>query len=348
MPDKRLDIAVVGCGAVTEHKHLPFLSRRADCRVTVLVDHDESRAKGLAARFGVSRTSTEYRAVLGLGVDAAVVALPNHLHAPVSIELLEAGIHVLVEKPMAPTVAECDAMVKAAGAGHAVLAVGLMRRFLYSGRFVKWAVESGLLGRITSFDIRDGGVFNWPLASNSFFRKETACGGVLMDTGAHTLDQMLWWLGEVGSFEYVDDNYGGVEAECELQVRLKSGAEGIVVLSRRRNLRNTAIIRGEEGELEVGLGRNHLSLSFRGSPVRVTGQGVPWEPSAIAQQTQGDLMDAEHDDLFESIRTGQSPTASGAEGRRSVALIEACYRERGELQLPWMSTRPAPLAKVGG
>jgi predicted dehydrogenase len=337
---KGLKVALVGCGAVTEHRHLPALARRDDCEVVALVDHDEGQAKRLSTRFRVPRILIDYRDLPNCEVDAAIIALPNHLHAPASIELLKAGIHILVEKPMALSVAECDRMLQAAEVGHAVLAVGLARRFLHVDQFAKWAVESGLLGRILSFHVQDGYIFNWPLASDFFFHKELAGGGVLMDTGVHTLDQLLWWLGDVKSFEYYDDSYGGVEAECELHITFKSEAEGIVELSRTRNLRNTAIIRGERAELEVGLWPNSISLRFLGSPVQVIGQGAPLEQSAPAEQSLIDLIAAEHDDLLEAIRTGRPPLVSGTEARRSVALIEACYRERRQLQLPWMVRQP--------
>src|SRR5262245_49475494 len=313
---RNLKVALVGCGAVTAHRHLPALARRHDCHVMALVDANKARAEQLAMDFGVPHILTAYRDLLHLGVDVAIVALPNYLHAPVSIELVTSGIHVLVEKPMALSIAECDEMLQAAEAGRAVLAVGLMRRFLHAGRFAKWAVDSGLLGDIISFDIRDGLVFDWPLTSDFFFHTEMAGGGVLIDTGVHTLDQLLWWLGDVKSLEYYDDNYGGVEAECELYIKLESGAEGIVELSRTRDLRNTAIIRGERAEIEVDLGKNALALRFLNSPVQIRGQGAPWEQGAAAAQSQIDLIVAEHDDLLEAIRTGCAPAVSGVEGRR--------------------------------
>ena len=331
-----LRIAVVGCGAVTERRHLPALVRRDDCEVVALVDQNEARAKQLASSMGgAPKIFTNYRDLLALDIAAAIVALPNHLHAPVSIDLLKAGIHLLVEKPMALSVAECDAMVEAAESGKAVLAVGLPRRFLHAARFAKWAIRNGVLGQIISFDIRDGYVFDWPLASDFFFRKETAGGGVLIDTGAHTLDQVLWWLGDVDSFEYYDDSFGGVESECELHMVLKSGVQGIVELSRTRNLRNTAIIRGDQAELEVGLIKNTLTLTLAGGPWQVVGQAALPHGPASTQQSQVDLIAAEHDDFLQSIRTGRPPEVAGSEARRCIDWIQACYRQRRSLGLPW-------------
>src|SRR5713226_7943556 len=220
---KHLRVAIVGCGAVAEHCHLPALARRNDCSVVALVDHNGERVKGLARRLGRSKVLKNFRDLLAMEIDLAIVALPNHLHAPVSIELLRAGIHVLVEKPIALSVADCDDMLRAAEEGRALLAVGMTRRFIHASRFVKWAIDSEFIGRIHSIDMRDGCAYSWPITTDFPFRKETAGGGVLMDTGVHTLDQLLWWMGDIDSLEYYDDNYGGVEAECELHLTFKSG-----------------------------------------------------------------------------------------------------------------------------
>jgi predicted dehydrogenase len=197
-----LSITIIGCGAVSERCHLPAVQAHPDCQIEWLVDANMDRARHLARKVeGLKGTTTDYHDVIGR-IDAAILALPHSLHAPVSIELLKHGIHVLVEKPMAMSAAECDAMIEAAEEGNAVLAVGLMRRFLYSARFARWVIESGILGPVESFDFREGNIYSWPVASDFFFRKETAGGGVLFDTGAHTLDLLLWWLGDVESFQY--------------------------------------------------------------------------------------------------------------------------------------------------
>ena len=339
MFNKGLNIAIIGCGAIVEQQHLPGLAQRDDCRVVALVDQNEARAARLAKRFEVSTVFTDYRHLLSLDIAAAFVALPNHLHAPVTIELLKAGIHVLVEKPMALSVAECDAMLEAAEAGQTVLAVGLMRRFSQAGQFAKWVIESGLLGQIISFDIQNGFVYDWSVKTDFFLRKEMAGGGVLMDLGVHALDQLLWWLGDVESFTCYDDSYGGVEADCQLRLTFKSGAQGMAEFSRTRNLRETAIIRGERAELEVSLVQNLATLRFLDSGMSLTGHTtLPGEP-ILPDQRVADLIAAEHKDFLEAIKTGRPVTVPGAEGKRSVALIEACYAERRPLKLPWVEVQ---------
>jgi len=338
LPENPLKIAVVGCGAVTELRHLPALAQRHDVQIVALVDNNQNRAQKLADDFLVPRVLPNHQALLDLGVEAAIVAVPNHLHASVSVDLLRAGVHLLVEKPMALTVAECDTMIEAAALGKAVLAVGFVRRFLHAARFVKWAIDDGFLGRIRSFDVRDGYVFAWPMASDFFFRKEKAGGGVLMDAGVHTLDELLWWLGEVRSFEYYDDSLGGVEADCELHLTFESGVSGILEASRTRNLRNTAIIRGERGELEVGLWQNALQLRLSGSPVEIVGQGGIWHSAEAPDQDNVSIIVDEHDDFLSAIRTGRSPAVGGVAAKQSIELVEACYRQRRPLVAAWEET----------
>jgi predicted dehydrogenase len=336
MSVNELRLAIIGCGAVTAEAHLPIAARTPGIRVSLLVDRNLSRAEALARQSGISRVSADYRDAIE-GADAAIVALPHVLHAPVCVDLLQHGRHVLVEKPMALSTIECDAMIAAAGKARAVLAVGLMRRFLTPLAFVRDAVQSGMLGHVKRFDVREGYVYNWPVASDFFFRKDTAGGGVLVDTGAHTLDTILWWLGDVRSVEYFDDDFGGVEADCLLRLELENGASGIVELSRTRKLRNTAIIEGDRGRLEADWAQARLTP--RGSPLLLHGS---IKPSTTKEPIAGYLeaMAASFADWVGAIRDGREPMVPGSEGRRSVAMIEACYRNRQPLELPWVAPRP--------
>ncbi len=325
---------------------MPALRKNPGYHLIAVVDSNRSRVEQLAARYQVGHALTDYKQLDDLQVDAAIVALPNYLHAPVTIDLLKRGIHVLVEKPMALTVAECDAMMETAARTQTTLAVGLMRRFFRSGQLASALVQKGVLGKILSFDVREGRVFNWPLASDFFFRKEAAGGGVLIDTGVHTLDQLLWWLGDCSSFEYFDDNCGGVEANCEMHLKLESGVQGMVELSRTRNLRNTAIIRGEQGELEVSLTNERVSLRLEGAPAQVMGQATSRNQPFGSEQVRIDPIVAEHEDFLESVCNQRAPIVSGFEGRKSVALIEACYHRRKPLTIPWMDWTPSTAEEV--
>lgn len=329
----KVRLAVVGCGAVAAIHHLPAISFSGEVEAVVLVDADEARARDLAQRFGVPEVATDYRALAGK-VDAAVVALPNSLHAPVSTSLLRQGIHVLVEKPMAMTVRECDDMIAAAEDGSAVLAVGLDFRFFDGSLFVRNLFRDGLLGEIRSFDLRQGVIPRWPFATDFLLKKETAGGGVLADFGVHVLDLLLWWMGDWADVEYWDDAMGGVESDCEMRLTMRSGATGRVEISRTRTLRNTCVFEGERATLEVGVWDPdpEIKLSIAGSEVFLSGRGR--REGASGLDFTGVFV-RQIDDFAAAIRERREPFVPGREGRRSQELIEECYARRRPLVLPW-------------
>ena len=330
-----LRIAMVGCGAVAERGHLPAITKSEGCHISLLVDSTRQRADELASKFDVENTSTAYEDIAGLA-DAAVVAVPHNLHAEVTTALLRRGLDVLVEKPMATTVAECQQMIAAAEQHGRILTVGHMRRFLHNARLARWVVQAGVLGPIKSFDFHEGNVYNWPVQSASFFNTETAGGGVLVDAGAHVLDLLLWWFGEVEEIEYRDDNFGGVEADCLLRLETASGIPGTVGLSRTRDLRNTVIVYGENATLEVHLRQNWAIIHSTDGSVGLNGLGA--DSTTIEGTPQGfsDLFEVQIEDFLGAIRDGRPPTVSGVEATQTVALIERCYAERKPLEMPWL------------
>jgi predicted dehydrogenase len=333
MRDRPIQLAMIGCGAITEHIHLPAAAGIEGLRVSLLVDQNRRRAEWLAEEHAIPHVADDYRR-LPLMPDAVLIALPHALHGPVSLMFLQQGVHVLVEKPMALSSADCHAMLRAATAAGVQLAVGLVRRFLTSTVLAKIVLESQILGPIQRFDVREGQVYAWPTTSDAMFRRQNAGGGVLMDTGAHVLDTLLFWLGEAATVEYRDDQYGGVEAEAELHLTMHSGAVGTVELSRTRQLRNTALLYGTEATLAVDLIAGGVQLHRDGTSVTLQGK-----PNALGwPTTEGglDLFRVQLVDWVAAIRRGRPPAVPGAEGCRSVALIERCYAQRKPLLLPWL------------
>jgi predicted dehydrogenase len=118
-----LRLGVVGCGAVAERYHLPALMGAPDVVVSAFVDPDAQRAQALAARVPGAIAASAVDAV-SEHLDAVLLTAPNVVHASVGVPLLERGVHLLVEKPMARTAAECDALIGAASLSGAVLAIG--------------------------------------------------------------------------------------------------------------------------------------------------------------------------------------------------------------------------------
>lgn len=330
--DEPLRLAVVGCGAIASLHHLPAIAASSGAQATLLVDRDLERARGLARRFGVTAVEADWNAVPGR-VDAAIVCLPNHLHLPAAADLLRAGVPVLVEKPMALDAAQADAMVEAARSGGTRLAVGLEFRFFDATRQVRALLSSGLLGAVRRIDLRVGVVSRWPFATDFALRRETAGGGVVADYGTHVLDLLLWWFGGWELSRYRDDAQGGIESDALIELRLAGGVEAVAELSRSRNLRNTCRIEGERATLEIGVWDPDPEIRLRaGDGVDVIGRArSEGRPTMDFAQAFGRQLD----DFIDVVRTGREPCVSGAEGRRALALIDACYAQRELWRQPW-------------
>lgn len=332
--DAPVRLAVVGCGAAAQHLHLPALAGRRDCDVAVLVDPLEQQAARLAREYGVPRVLTDHRQLTGLDVEAAVLTAPNDLHAAIAVDLAQAGIDVLVEKPVARCVDEAEAMRKAADEAGRILAVGMVLRFSAANQAARDFISSGMLGPISSFTAISGVEYAWPVATPYILHAAQAGGGALIDIGIHALDLLLWWLGDVDCFDYRDDYYGGVEADCLLDLTMASGAVGTVEVSRTRDLEQTITVQGEHASLRVGFVDGLLELS---TPDGAVLSGVPGRDPSGWRADLVDFIIAEHDDFLSAVRSRRPPMVDVREALRSLALVESCYGQRRLWELPWVA-----------
>ncbi|WP_052667085.1 NAD-dependent epimerase/dehydratase family protein [Nitriliruptor alkaliphilus] len=339
----RIPIAVIGCGAIATRFHLPLLRERSDVELRAIVDPDTSRVEELAHRFEVPVVAADHTELSARGVRAAIVTVPNHLHAPVAVDLLEAGVHVLVEKPLAPTADACRAMIEAARRNARILVPALPFRFSGGVTAARRMLTSGLLGPVGEIRIAYGAGVGWPAATDHLLRREMAGGGTLLDLGSHVLDLVVGWFGDVEVVDYRDDSHGGVEADVLLELASPTGAHICVELSRTRDLDQTVTFVGERATLTAGIGTDRLELE-------VDGEIVAGPPSTSAGPARGhdlhDLFRTVHDDFFGAISTGRPTVLSAEDAARSIALIEACYAARRPLRLPWVTVdeRSGPLA----
>jgi predicted dehydrogenase/nucleoside-diphosphate-sugar epimerase len=336
-----LRLAILGCGAITGLRHIHTALAHPGIRLVALVDAEPERAEALRKRYVLKcRVVADWREIIGQ-VDAVINALPNHLHAPVNLDLLRAGIHVLCEKPLATTSADALACAEAATNNGVVLAAGMPWRFFPSSRLLRLTLADGTLGELKGYDWEYGMPYNWPTASAYFLSRKKAGGGVLLEEGVHLLDCLLWWFGPVVQLRYEDDNWGsGLEANCVLTLQhcgSHGQVEGRVRLSRTYALKNRLRVVGSRSSAEMrrsdpsGLVLNQEIDGRRlEATLRLPGANNLRPP---------DPFHAELRDFVEAIRAGRKPAVDGQQAAETIAVIERCYSEAERLKEPGFEIR---------
>jgi predicted dehydrogenase len=340
----------VGCGAVSEILYAPAIKRLVnEGRIgeVVLVDRSEERIEKSRRLLPHASGRADLSTILDeVDTSLVIVALPHNLHAPVTIKALHAGAHVLCEKPMARTVQECDLMLEAEAVSSRLIAVGHFRRFFPVTNLIRQWIRAERLGRLRSFRFLEGEIYSWPAASASFFSRETAGGGVLIDAGAHTLDLLLWWMGPVGELHYSDDAAGGVEANCVIKLETESGVSGYVQMSRDWPLSNQYHLEFENGWLLYTYDMvDSFQWGWHGDSVaqRVMiedGSKVGFDrlpKSGRVEVTFRRCFELQLLNVLEAMQGQASLVCPGSDARQTVALIERCYVGRQVLRQPWLS-----------
>ena len=175
--------------------------------------------------------------------------------------------------------------------------------------------------------MNEGGVYTWPVKSNSFWNKEKSGGGVLLDTGAHTIDLLLWIFGDAELVEYKDDSLGGVEADCSMNLNFSRGFNAKIELSRTRPLGAYCIINSERGILKFSLVSNNIELISEGSIINIP---------KFSKQSFNNLANIQMSKWLSSIKNDRPVTINSTEALKSVELIQKCYSNKQKLEYPWL------------
>lgn len=193
-----IKVAIIGCGKISEVRHAPEYKENPDCELVGYYDTDPARARALADQFG-GRVFATLDELLSSDVDAVSVCVANVYHAETAIKALRAGKHVLCEKPMATTLADCEAMVAAAREADKFLMIGQNQRLARAHAEGKKILDSGEVGSLIAFEtsFRHPGPEGWTGLKNSwFFDKKTAAFGAMADLGVHKTDLICWLSGQ--------------------------------------------------------------------------------------------------------------------------------------------------------
>ena len=193
---KSLKIGIIGCGGIANGKHMPSLKKQKQAEMVAFCDIIPERAEKAAAEFGIegAKVYTDFRELLkDGGLDVIHVCTPNDSHAEITVASLEAGKHVMCEKPMAKTADQANEMLETAKRTGKKLTIGYQNRFRNDSLYLKEMCDNGELGDIyygKALAIRRRAVPTWGV----FLDEEKQGGGPLIDIGTHALDLTLWLM----------------------------------------------------------------------------------------------------------------------------------------------------------
>ena len=322
-------IAIIGCGAAARRYYVPVLRRHSGLKDNLyLVDTDRAGAEETWAELGAGMIREDFHDVLHdvLGV---VILLPNHLHHPVVMECLGAGVSVLCEKPLAVLPEHAQEMVRKAREQGAVLCVNNTRRMFPSFRAVREIIGSGRLGRLNGIEYVEGNVFGWPSATGFAVDPKISSRGILMDLGAHVIDTICWWLGGRPVLEEMrDDSYGGPESVVKIRAQ-KDGCTIDVTLSRLSDLGNHYRVTGDQG------GVSGRIFDWKRVCLEDDSGTVSEHKLASASRNYPGFVAPIVENFFQVLQGRAKPLVSGSDVLDSIAFIHECYERRSRLDLPW-------------
>jgi predicted dehydrogenase len=349
MSQARVRTALVGCGKVGQI-HAQALATLADSELVAVCDDHPDRAGAFSDRYN-GRPFTDVGAMLEAAAPEAVfVCTPHPLHAGPTVQAAEAGAHVLVEKPLAANLADCDRMIAAARKAGVKLGVVSQRRWFEPVVRVKAAIDAGKLGRPALGVFQ---MFSW--RDEAYYRSdpwrgrwETEGGGVLVNQSPHMLDLLHWFLGPIeevsGSWANFNHPYVEVEDTAVATIRFRSGGLGSVVTSlcQKPGLFTKVHVHGSNGAsvgVETDRGATFVAgMSSIAEPPLTDLWNVPGEEHLLTRFQDEDRdtfarVDAtthyhalQIADFLRAVLDDRDPAVTGDDGRTVVAMFTAVYR----------------------
>jgi len=330
-----INVGIIGCGSITKLRHAPEYKKNEDCNILGFYDTKLERAEKLAEEFGGKAYSTYEEMLSDEEIDAVSICTANAYHAPITIEALNHGKHVLCEKPMAMTVEEAESMIKAAKDADRYLMIDLNQRLVPAHIKAKEILKSGELGEVLSFKAAFGhkGPEYWSVDKNAstwFFNKNVTSAGVIGDLGIHKADLIRWLLEDeisqvTAMVSTLDkrDNKGeliGVEDNALCILKSAKGIIGSIDVS----WTNYGI---EENSTELycknGVIKIYDNPNFDIAIYKKNGQETFYKVGTIQtneKQTNSGIIDA----FIYSIKNNIPPSISGEDGLAALKIIYAC------------------------
>ena len=358
---EKLRVGLIGCGAIAENKHIPAIAANRDKAVLAAVsDALPGRAAQLASRLGGGVAAYEdYRELLlDPDIDVVHVCTPNATHAEISIAAMEAGKHVLCEKPIAQSSESAREMLLAAKRTGKTLSVSFQNRFREDSQAIRSACERGMLGDIyfaKAHAVRRKAVPTW----GAFLNKSHQGGGPLIDIGVHALDLALWLMGNyevksvMGSvshhlapfpegnihgpwnpeqFEVEDAAFGLIQMKNGATIFLEA-AWALGVRQAREAMTTLCGTRGgaEQLEGEFGPGSYTYNINTVMDSRLVTISPDPphhyyWKAPKREREMMVEAPNLEFSQWFDALLEGRPPVVLPEEAYVVQRIVEAVYR----------------------
>ena len=320
---EQVGIGIIGAGLMGD-LHACAFAALPQARVCAVADIDEQRASMVAKKNGIDRVFTDYRRLLDLpDVQAVLIATPESVHADPAVQAARAGKHILLEKPIATTLADADRIVAAARDAGVKLQIGYPLRFDTTHVQIKECINNGSLGEVLSVYSR----------RNNFITEARRLKGrvtVEQYLGIHDADLILWYLDDDVVRVSAEIVKGPVHAElgqhdiCWFMLKTRRGAVGIVECGW---VLPAALGRGGDMNIEVVGSKSVAYATVLPTPFALCGPGG-WEfPDVLHWKIlHGELVGMYKEQarcFLNAIIRGEEPLASGEDGRRSLEVILA-------------------------
>jgi predicted dehydrogenase len=311
---------VLGCGDITDKRGAPAINAQAESRLVSFQSRTAAQAEAFARRHGAERWTTRREELLAdAEVTAVYVATEHYRHCEDVVAAAEAGKHVLCEKPMANSVAECRRMIEGCRANGVALQVAYYRRYYPKMARMKALIQDGAIGEPVTANIHLAHRLDRDTVSPGNWRlnAELSGGGALVDTGSHRLDLLCFLLGEpeqVAAFAECREMPIEAPDMESLLIRMASG----VHVTTRHGFRTAS---GDELEV-FGTGGTLSATPVDGPLLRLhtRGREEAWELPKH-ENVHFPLFD----DFARRVDAGEPPRFTGEDGMQASRIIEAAY-----------------------
>jgi len=341
---QRLGVGIIGAGGIAR-THAQAYSTIPSTALIAVADIVDEKARDLAQKFGVKAWYADYKEMLRQrGLQIVSICTPPWLHKQMVLEAIEAGKHVVCEKPMALSLKEADEMVEAAKRAGLKLAVDFQNRYLPQHQKAKELLDGGLIGRLFQVRCRVGYPILDALPPTApmrewLFNPEKSGGGVLMDIGSHWIDLTRWFVGSnaktvsalVGTFS---EDIRSVEDNAMILCEFENGVQGLIDVSwTQRGGFWFVELYGLDGTMVCNGPQPIMMYTEKGSV-------PPWVRKAWVSPR---LEPAEEPhkwlirEFVEAVKNGKESPVSGEDGRRAQEIITAAYesyKNKSVMRLP--------------